>query len=81
MKSEQFTNKAGKVRHKFELTSEEYAEHAEEYGGFCIACGEAAFGVEPDARGYDCESCGESKVYGAEELLLRGFIVIAESKG
>lgn len=38
--------------------------------GFCIACGADPEGCEPDARGYECEACGESKVYGAEELLL-----------
>jgi hypothetical protein len=38
--------------------------------GFCIACGEEAEGCEPDAREYECESCGEPRVYGAEELLL-----------
>jgi len=38
--------------------------------GFCLACGEQASGVEPDARGYKCESCGKPKVYGAEECLL-----------
>jgi len=38
--------------------------------GFCLACGEQASGVEPDAREYQCESCGQRKVYGAEELLL-----------
>jgi len=37
--------------------------------GFCVACGAKVEGVEPDARGYECEACGESKVYGAEELL------------
>ena len=37
--------------------------------GFCIACGNEADGCEPDAREYKCESCGEMKVYGAEELL------------
>ena len=37
--------------------------------GFCTACGEEAYGVEPDARGYQCECCGAKKVYGAEELL------------
>lgn len=37
--------------------------------GFCKACGEEAFGVEPDARTYTCESCGERQVFGAEELL------------
>lgn len=38
--------------------------------GICIACGEEQDGCEPDARAYECESCGEAKVYGAEELLL-----------
>jgi len=38
--------------------------------GFCLACGDEAYGVEPDARQYECESCGKEKVYGAEELLL-----------
>ena len=37
--------------------------------GFCIACGEDAEGVEPDARKYECECCGKRAVYGAEELL------------
>lgn len=40
--------------------------------GFCIACGETAEGVEPDARKYDCESCDKATVYGAEELALMG---------
>lgn len=38
--------------------------------GFCVRCGAEADGVEPDARKYECESCGEPGVYGAEELLL-----------
>lgn len=38
--------------------------------GFCVGCGIEAHGCEPDARGYTCESCGEQKVYGAEELLM-----------
>ena len=38
--------------------------------GFCLACGAQAYGVEPDARRYECEECGERKVYGAEECLL-----------
>ena len=40
--------------------------------GFCTACGSQAYGVEPDARCYVCESCGQPNVYGAEELLLMG---------
>jgi hypothetical protein len=38
--------------------------------GFCIQCGAEAEGVEPDAREYECESCGEPGVYGAEELFI-----------
>jgi predicted RNA-binding Zn-ribbon protein involved in translation (DUF1610 family) len=41
-----------------------------EYMGFCVACGHEQYGVEPDARKYECEDCGERKVYGAEELLM-----------
>ena len=37
--------------------------------GFCLKCGAEAEGVEPDARAYECEACGEKAVYGAEELL------------
>lgn len=39
--------------------------------GFCILCGCAVEGVEPDARKYECEACGSKCVYGAQELLLR----------
>ena len=58
------------------ITLERVMEAAEEslFGtsnpGFCIACGEDAEGVEPDAQGYECECCGEPAVYGAEELML-----------
>lgn len=38
--------------------------------GICILCGADADGVEPDAREYECDVCGEYGVYGAEELLL-----------
>lgn len=38
--------------------------------GFCLACGQEADGCEPDAEGYECESCGEAAVYGADELLI-----------
>jgi hypothetical protein len=37
--------------------------------GFCIECGHEQEGCEPDARDISCENCGESKVYGAEELV------------
>jgi hypothetical protein len=38
--------------------------------GFCIACGAEHYGIEPDARQYECEACDLNKVYGAEELLM-----------
>jgi hypothetical protein len=46
------------------------AVEADDNLGFCTACGAEAYGVEPDARKYQCESCGAPAVYGAEELLL-----------
>ena len=45
-----------------------------EYVGFCMACGARAYGVEPDAHEYTCNSCGEAKVYGAEELMIMGCV-------
>ena len=42
--------------------------------GFCIACGAETDGIEPDASEYRCDECGEPKVYGAEELLLRNLL-------
>jgi hypothetical protein len=48
------------------------AVEADDNLGFCTACGEEADGCEPDAREYECESCGAFAVYGAEELMLGG---------
>jgi len=39
--------------------------------GFCTDCGAEADGVEPDAEGYECESCGAHAVCGAEDLFIR----------
>lgn len=39
--------------------------------GFCLECGEEAYGVEPDAREYECEVCGVNSVFGAEEILIQ----------
>lgn len=50
----------------------ERSENSTDNPGFCLACGEEAFDCEPDARGYECESCGERKVYGAAEVLMMG---------
>jgi hypothetical protein len=42
----------------------------DEYNGVC----------EPDARDYECESCGEMKVHGIEEAVLMGAIEIADGE-
>jgi hypothetical protein len=46
------------------------AVEADDCRGFCLACGSEAYNVEPDARRVTCESCGQARVYGAEEILL-----------
>lgn len=38
--------------------------------GLCLVCGHEQDGCEPDARRYECEACGERKVFGAQEILL-----------
>lgn len=40
--------------------------------GICLACGEDQDGCEPDAERYECEGCGESQVYGAEQIFMIG---------
>jgi len=49
------------------------AAAADDNLGFCLGCGAEAEGVEPDAKKRPCDSCGEKKVYGAEELILMGY--------
>jgi Zn finger protein HypA/HybF involved in hydrogenase expression len=46
--------------------------------GFCLACGEFVDGVEPDLERADCPHCGSSKVYGAENLMMRGLYFSAD---
>lgn len=48
--------------------------------GACIACGSMADGCEPDAREYECECCGEKKVYGLEELMIMGLLDIEDEE-
>lgn len=49
----------------------EDAVRADNMTGFCLACGMEQGPVEPDAEEYICEGCGEDKVSGAEQILLR----------
>lgn len=57
---------------KYPLTAKRVlaAVEADDNLGFCLACGADAFGVEPDARKYECDECGAHRVYGAEEVLI-----------
>lgn len=58
------------------VTAERVAEACEremtslDNPGFCIACGEEADNVEPDARKYQCDFCEVRAVYGAAELAM-----------
>jgi len=63
---------AAKKGKKLSIAKSLKACESGEYIGFCKECGEEAYGVEPDACGYECECCGEPAVYGAEELVLCG---------
>jgi hypothetical protein len=37
--------------------------------------------VEPDARQYACEGCGEQAVYGLEELVIMSLVrIVADDK-
>ena len=66
-------NAAGKIiAHRFKLARLQRA--SEKYQGFCRACGAKRDNCEPDARKYNCESCGKDHVYGAEELVLMGAV-------
>ena len=62
----------------FTMTEEEYCDRSESNEGICLACKEEAYGVEPDACNYKCESCGATEVFGIEELLAMGRIEICE---
>ena len=45
--------------------------------GWCRKCGEGACGVEPDARGVECESCGAREVCGAAEMIAEAESILA----
>ena len=34
--------------------------------------------LQPDARQYECDLCGERKVYGIEELLMMGLVKLSD---
>jgi hypothetical protein len=63
------------------MSASEYERHREEYSGLCLACGEIQEGgCEPDARNYECDACGEMRVYGIEEALMMGRVTITSDE-
>ena len=79
MKKEAYRSKSGRRLFR-PIVSEQALEKLmvadDEHRGFCLACGQTAYGVEPDARRYPCDHCEEPKVYGIEELLLMGILQV-----
>jgi hypothetical protein len=67
--------KPGVTFRRREVTPAQYEEAARDYLGWCCNCESFSTGCcEPDARRYECESCGERTVFGAEEALMSGMI-------
>ena len=58
----------------FMMHPDEYQDLASDMYGLCMACGEEAECIEPDAVQYKCQACGLNKVYGVENALLLGRI-------
>jgi len=70
-----YSEKTGKpLVQRFKLATIERAITDAGYTGFCVVCHGEADGVEPDAHGYKCEECGHMTVFGAEEIILRGWV-------
>jgi hypothetical protein len=56
---------------------EEFVVRAEEHDGICLQCGLLTEGgVEPDASNYQCDSCKTPNLFGLEEAVMLGAIVI-----
>ncbi len=72
MKKVQYTTRDGKTQWRPIMNKHYENLMSERYQGFCLACGNSQEGCEPDARKYKCESCGQPKVYGLEELVMMG---------
>ena len=60
----------------FEMDSDEYCSLVEDNMGLCLHCSAEIDGVEPDGRNYFCEVCEEYEVFGVEELMMMGRIII-----
>ena len=79
MKTMTYRSKAGQMLYcpLIETEDEMYAVNGSDEG-FCLGCGSTQGCVEPDARRYPCESCGDHLVYGFQELLIMGLLKFEE---
>jgi hypothetical protein len=68
------SNTKGKTMQQVKISIDDVLEavEADDYVGFCLACGESQGQVEPDANRLRCESCGVRAVAGAEYILVVG---------
>ncbi len=57
------------------FTPDEISDHTL---GMCIECHDTQEGCKPDARNYECESCGARAVFGLEELIVMGYDILAD---
>lgn len=62
------------------MTMSVWREARETYVGWCRTCGAERACTEPDARGYECESCGEPQVFGADEWVSAGWVEIFDDE-
>jgi hypothetical protein len=65
----------GPIR-RWSYSEEEYHEASNDSMGLCLGCGAENYSCEPDARKYECEDCGQARVYGLEELVLMGRVTV-----
>lgn len=61
------------------MTERTYRRMRDEYTGLCLACGAEKDSCEPDAEDYECDECGEERVYGIEQALIMGEVEIVTS--
>ena len=77
MKTRETKSRTGKVLKIAIMSQGEYQAECDNDAGICLGCMTMTSGVEPDARKYDCEACGEARVYGLEEALMMGRVAFS----
>jgi len=63
------------------MTIDEVWEESEAGSGYCVECGDLTRSCcEPDAEKYACPDCGALAVYGVEQAVLLGLLVVSEGR-